>query len=166
AVPAAHALERLEPVLNPHGVAVRAVEPMGPGVPPPGDVPVELLASIPAALLDQVLGLHAELLDLRPEVLHCWLDEANIVGAIAGLLADVPCIRLSLPEAPQVRSARLAHSHVRVWYRLLVASRRISVACASPRAAERYATWLDLPQESFCLLFPEGRQGDPVSQGM
>lgn len=52
--------------------------------------------SLPADLRLMVLDLAGELLLHPVDVLHCWIDEANVVGWLAGRLAGVPAIVMTV----------------------------------------------------------------------
>ena len=102
-----------------------------------------LLKYVPKEIRPQVLALAAKLNGDPPDVLHCYLDEANIIGAFAGLIANVPLIRMS------ARSSNPSnYDWCKPWfkaaYTLLLKNKRIVLESNSLFAAQDYQAWLGL----------------------
>ena len=51
----------------------------------------------------EVSALLGELVAAPPDVLCCWLDQPNIIGGVAGVLAGVPRVTLSVHNAAPSR---------------------------------------------------------------
>ncbi len=138
-------------LLEEHGLAVRTA---GKGL-PVVSVPAEedrLMAAVPLHLRPHVVALCAEIRTLRPDVLHCWLDEPNIIGAVAGLLAGVPRILLSMRNSNPTNFPRFYHPYMGEWYRLLAGSRRVHLLSNSRSGAASYAGWMGVAPERFHLV--------------
>src|SRR5206468_2226196 len=81
------------------------------------EYPWHLLRAVPVEIRQAAINLAADLAADPPDVLHCWLDAPNILGTIAGLLADVPLIVLSTRNANPSNFPRIHLSYLREWYR-------------------------------------------------
>ena len=104
-----------------------------------------LLLQTPETVQGLVAALCSELVQDRPDLLHCWMDHANIIGGLAGLLAGVPRILLSFRAANPTHFPRFHQPHMLPWYRLLLRSHRIDLLANSRPAAASYAAWLGWP---------------------
>lgn len=113
---------------------------------------LKVLERIPASLREPVADLFADLVLERPGCLHCWLDEPNIIGGIAGLLADVPGIVLSVRNVGPRHFPDLYQPWMDDWYRVLARSERIHFIANSQAGARDYARWLGLPEERFRVV--------------
>jgi glycosyltransferase involved in cell wall biosynthesis/SAM-dependent methyltransferase len=116
-------------------------------------VPWSFLRSVPASIQYSVVNLLYELLADRPDVLHCWLDQPNVAGAIAGLMAGVPHIILSTRNSNPTNFPRILEDYFQEWYQLAARSRRVHFIANSHSGAASYAEWLDLPVERFHVVF-------------
>ena len=106
------------------------------------------LAAHPAAplLAPLVAALRAD----RPEVLHCWLDQPNLVGALAGLLAGVPRVVISARNLSPRALPRLDEPWFQPSYRAL--SERVTCLANSRAGAEDYAAWSETPLERWEVI--------------
>lgn len=104
-----------------------------------------LLKFVPKEIRPRVLALAAELKVDPPDVLHCYLDEANIIGAFAGLIANVPLIRMSARSSNPTN-----YNWCKPWfkaaYTLLLKHKRITLEANSLFAAQDYQAWLELDE--------------------
>lgn len=110
----------------------------------------DLLCRLPSRLLAEVLDLYDEFCRRRPIAVHAWQDANAVPAAIAGLMAAVPVLILSLRNLnpthfdyhqPWMRSA----------YRGLATTRAIFVVNSEAGRAS-YAAWLDLDEARFGIL--------------
>jgi glycosyltransferase involved in cell wall biosynthesis len=115
-------------------------------------LPWHLLRWVPDALRDQIAALTAALADEPPDVLHCWLDQPNIVGAIAGLLASVPVIVLATRNGNPTNFPRLHFAYQHPWYRVAARSARVRFVANSRVGAQSYAEWLGMPTSRFDVI--------------
>jgi glycosyltransferase involved in cell wall biosynthesis len=94
----------------------------------------------------------------RPDVLHCWLNQANTTGALGGLVAGVPRILLSVRSVNPSHIPHLSRPWLRSAYRSLSRSPRVRFVANSQCAAESYATWAEIPLDRFTVI----RNGFPL----
>lgn len=104
------------------------------------------------AVAERILPLAARLREERPDVLHCWLDETNLQGALAGLLADVPRVLVSARNLSPARLPRLLRPWLRAAYRELARSPRVVCLANSSAGAADYAEWTGTPRERWRLV--------------
>jgi glycosyltransferase involved in cell wall biosynthesis len=117
------------------------------------ELPWHLLRATPPGLRYLVVSLAAELADDPPDVLHCWLDQPNVMGTIAGLLAGVPCIVASTRNSNPTNFPRLNLAYLLDWYRIAAQSRRVHFVANSHSGAASYAEWIGIPVERFHVVF-------------
>jgi glycosyltransferase involved in cell wall biosynthesis len=132
------------------GAAIRAFggRPLLLGRLPPGLLAAEAL---PASLVCDVVDLWRVFRDLRPAVVHAWLDWANIRAGIAAVLAGVPRILLSGRNV-NPSSFFFHEAAMRPVYRALLARPEVFFINNSLAGARDYAAWLDLPAERIGIL--------------
>lgn len=106
-----------------------------------------LLSLVPRDVRHHVESLAQHLLVHRPEVLHCWLDQCNVIGGAAGLLAKVPRILLSTRNSNPTNFPRLNVPYLQPWYKRLITSGRVGLLANSHSGAASYADWLGIPVE-------------------
>ncbi len=111
------------------------------------EVDTDLLLSTPADLRDAILRLTGVLERTRPDVLHAWLDQCNLIGGIAALLAGVPRILLSTRNSNPTNFPRLLAPYMEEWYRILARSHRVRFLANSRSGAQSYASWIGIPEE-------------------
>ncbi len=111
------------------------------------------LRSLPGDLLQDVVNLVAALRELRPAVLHCWLDHSNVRAGYAGLLAGVPRIIVSGRNVSPVHFSYIHEPFMRAVYRLLATRPEVLFVNNSRGGASDYATWLNLPLERFQVIY-------------
>ena len=116
------------------------------------EIPWHLLRAVPAELRQAAINLTADLAADPPDVLHCWLDRPNVLGTIAGLLADVPLIVLSTRNANPTNFPRIHSPYLREWYRTAALSDRVRLVANSHSGAASYAAWLGIPVERFRVV--------------
>jgi glycosyltransferase involved in cell wall biosynthesis len=106
----------------------------------------EVLAMLPRHARLDCMALCAWLALEPPDVLHCYLDNSNVIGAHAGLLTGVPAVRVS------ARSVNPEHypwceSWWRNGYVNILRYPQVALEANSRFAAGDYRNWLDLPAE-------------------
>ncbi len=107
---------------------------------------------MPRELRRAVVDLTAELAADPPDVLHAWLDLTNVIGAMAGLLVEVPCIILSMRNANPSNFPRFDRPYLRAWYRTMARSDRVHFIANSHSGAASYAEWIGMPVERFHVV--------------
>ena len=76
-----------------------------------------LFPMVPVEFRGEVSALLAELVAVPPDVLCCWLDQPNIIGGVAGVLAGVPRVTLSVHNAAPSRFPHFYQPWLKPWYR-------------------------------------------------
>ncbi len=112
----------------------------------------DLVGALPGNLRHPVLDLCGELLADPPHVLHCWLDQPNIIGAAAGALAGAPHVVLSTRNVNPTFFPAFYHPWMDGWYRFLAGLPQVHLLANSGPGADDYARWLGLPRERFHVI--------------
>jgi glycosyltransferase involved in cell wall biosynthesis len=79
---------------------------------------------------------------LRPDIVHSWLDYTNVLAGVAALLAGVPLVVLSTRSSNPTHFPAFHCEWFRPWYQLLAGSARIRFINNSCAGARDYASWL------------------------
>jgi glycosyltransferase involved in cell wall biosynthesis len=103
---------------------------------------------LPPELRDFVVDLVAELILDPVDVLHGYVDDCNIVGAIAGCLAGVPTIVLSFRNGNPSRFPGLYRPWMLPWYQAILGRPGIVFSSNSSMGARDYESWIGLPPGS------------------
>lgn len=103
-------------------------------------------------LASMTANLYWELKDLRPAVVHAWLDWTNVSAGIAAALAGVPRIILSGRNGAPHRFARYA-PFMDAAYRALSAAPGVSLINNSRAGADDYAAWLGLDPACIGVIY-------------
>lgn len=160
-VPVSEAPDHLHylPMLTSADVPVRFVSSPAPSfdlshllLTPSGRALLEACVKLPGYFNVDVWNLFTHLATLRPKVLHCWLDFPNLVGGVAGILADVPRIVLSTRNLNPTHFPYLFNPWLHPWYRTLSNSSRTRFIANSRAGALSYASWLGVPPERFVTI--------------
>jgi len=106
---------------------------------------------LPSGLVADVANLYWEFSEMRPEVVHAWLDWSNIRAGIAAALAGVPKIILS--------GRNLNPSHFDLYdlymepaYRVLASLPNVTLLNNSQAGADDYANWIGILPERIRVL--------------
>ena len=113
---------------------------------------IDALKSVPEYLKTYVYALVNELLSLKPDVLHCWLDYANIIGGLAGFISGVPRILLGGRNVNPTHFPVMNNPWFEDWYKVLIKSRRMVFLNNSKAGAVDYAQWLEVPPSRFHVI--------------
>ena len=108
---------------------------------------VARLASLPPVIRAHVAAMAGELLRLRPDCVHAWLDHQNIWSGVAALAVGVPHIVLSTRNVNPTHFPYMSQPWFHEWYRLLLRSPRVTMINNSHPGADDYAAWLGYPRE-------------------
>jgi glycosyltransferase involved in cell wall biosynthesis len=108
---------------------------------------LSMLCSLPSEFMTEVQALYVAFLRMRPQVIHCFLDSANIVGAVAGYLAGVPKIVLSARNVNPTHFEYLNHEWLLPWYRALVALPSVHLTANSFVGRDSYAEWIGISKD-------------------
>ena len=114
---------------------------------------------IPRRRRSAVARLVLRLLELRPEIVHCWQDETSVKAALAAVIAGTPRIVMRLgslrPGKLRERSERSRENlrPLREIYRALLTLPQVHMLNNSRAGADDYAEWLDVPAERIEVLY-------------
>jgi glycosyltransferase involved in cell wall biosynthesis len=146
------------PMLTEHGIEARFIgsrwdarflrawrETAGPRI-------VKALAALPPELAGMVLDLLGELLADPVDVLHCYVDDCNIVGAIAGCLAGTPAIILSFRNGNPTHFPGLLRPWMLSWYKAVLDRPGVKICANAEMGARDYEQWLGLTTGSIPII--------------
>jgi glycosyltransferase involved in cell wall biosynthesis len=111
-----------------------------------------LLASMPAYLGHDVWNLYTHLIELNPEVLHCWLDHPNIIGGIAGVLTRVTKVILSTRNYNPSHFPYLHNAWFHEWYQRLALCPQVRYIANSKAGAKSYADWMGTSESAINVV--------------
>ncbi len=113
------------------------------------------LAALSPVYRQQVTELTRDFVRLQPDVVHAWLDHANIWGGIAAFLAGVPSIVLSTRAMSPPNFPMLDALYFLPWYQRFAASSRVRLLANSRAGANDYAAWMGVDPGRFTVI-PNG----------
>ena len=113
---------------------------------------VARLAALPPVIRAHVAAMAGELLRLKPDCVHAWLDHQNIWSGVAALVIGVPHIVLSTRNVNPTHFPYLSQPWFEEWYRLLLRSPRVTMINNSRPGADDYAAWLGYPREEIRVV--------------
>lgn len=117
------------------------------------DISSEIVGALPEIIRDPVLDLAGELLAHKPDVLHCWLDYPNIIGAAAAALTGVEHAILSSRNLNPTWFPAFYQSWMDVWYERLVNLPQMHLLANSSQGADDYARWMGVPRDRFEVVY-------------
>jgi len=103
-------------------------------------------SAIPPGLLADIADLYWEFTEIRPEVVHAWLDWDNVRSGLAAALAGVPTIILSGRNLNPSHFA-LYQSYMDPAYRVLARRDNVTLVNNSRAGADDYADWIGIAHE-------------------
>ncbi|MEY3142986.1 MAG: hypothetical protein RLY21_1479 [Planctomycetota bacterium] len=110
------------------------------------------LTSLPPVIRAHVVAMAGELLRLKPDCVHAWLDHQNIWSGVAALVIGVPHIVLSTRNVNPTHFPYMSQPWFAEWYRLLLRSPRVTMINNSHPGADDYAAWLGYPREKIRVV--------------
>lgn len=113
---------------------------------------VARLASLPPVIRAHVAAMAGELLRLKPDCVHAWLDHQNIWSGVAALVIGVPHIVLSTRNVNPTHFPYMSQPWFAEWYRFLLRSPRVTMISNSRAGADDYAAWLGYPRENIRVV--------------
>ena len=141
------------PAVTAAGIPVRTIR-RRVGNNEPGSMPPsvrEVWHALPEGLAPDISDLFWEFLNLRPEIVHTWLDGNNIRAGLAAALAGVPRIVLS------GRNVNPSHFQLyRHWmdpaYKALLKLPYVTMVNNSYVGRDDYARWLEIGPERIIVI--------------
>jgi glycosyltransferase involved in cell wall biosynthesis len=115
-------------------------------------LPPDLLDQLPPDLAAVVADLLGELITDPVDVLHCYVDDCNVVGVLAGTLAGTPAIVLSFRNGNPTHFPGLLRPWMLPGYRATVGRPGVRLSSNSETGARDYERWLGLPEGSVPVL--------------
>ncbi len=112
-----------------------------------------LLDGLPQSMLQDVVNCYVAIRELRPSVVHCWLDYTNVRAGLAALLAGVPCVVLSGRNVCPVHFPYILEPYMRAAYQAMAARPEVIFVNNSRAGADDYAAWLRLPRSRFHVVY-------------
>src|SRR5262249_16455424 len=110
------------------------------------------LATFPPQLAGMGIDLLGELLGHPGDVLHCFVDDFNIVGPIAGCLPGTPAIVLSFRNGNPTHFPGLFRPWMLPWYRTVMNRPGVKLCANAEMGARDYESWLGLPARSIPIV--------------
>jgi len=143
-------------LLEPHGIAAGRIgarwDETFPDAWRRGGLLPELFRHFPRELREMVADLLGELLTRPADVLHCYVDDCNSVGAIAACLAGVPAVVLSFRNGNPTNFPGLLRPWMYPWYRATRGRPGIRLSSNSVLGARGYERWLGLAPDSTPII--------------
>jgi len=109
------------------------------------------LSRLPGWLAEAAAPYALEFLARRPEVVHAWQDQTNLLAGMAAVITGVPRIILAGRNLAPFRFAYF-QPHMRSGYRALLECPGVTLLNNSQAGVEDYAAWLMIPPERIALL--------------
>ena len=110
------------------------------------------LCAIPVSLRPYTTDLAGEFLQLRPDVVHAWLDYANVCAAIAALAVGVPRVVLTFRSLNPTHFPGLCRPWMLPWYRIFAQDARVSFLANSTVGADDYAAWIGMDRARITVV--------------
>jgi glycosyltransferase involved in cell wall biosynthesis len=111
-----------------------------------------LRRALPRGLLVDIANLTLQLEQMRPDVIHAWLDWDNVRAGIAGVLAGVPKIILSGRNLAPYHF-ELHQSYMLPAYRALVKHPCVQLSNNSRAGADSYADWIRISHSDVSVIY-------------
>jgi glycosyltransferase involved in cell wall biosynthesis len=106
----------------------------------------EVAPRLPPALTVDIANLYWELAEMRPQVVHAWLDWDNVRAGFAAVLAGVPRVVISGRNLNPSHFA-LYQSYMDPAYRVLAQRPNVGVINNSRAGADDYADWIGIARD-------------------
>jgi glycosyltransferase involved in cell wall biosynthesis len=106
----------------------------------------EIARLLPGGLAVDIADLYWEFSELRPQLVHTWLDWDNVRGGLAAALAGVPRVVISGRNINPSHFA-LYQSYMDPAYRALAQLPNITIINNSRAGAHDYADWIGIPRD-------------------
>jgi len=105
------------------------------------------------SITDLGAALHQTMDDVRPEIVHCWSDVANVVGGRVALTRGVPRIVLALRSVTARERNLPAAELYRDAHRQMLGGRNVTVIANSAANRDEHEDWLGVPSGTIKLLY-------------
>lgn len=112
-----------------------------------------LLQKVPPEVGQEIANLYVALNDLRPSVVHAWLDHSCVCAGVAALMAGVPRVVLSGRNVSPIHFPYILQPLMRPAYRAMATRAETVYINNSLGGAADYAEWLGLKGPRFKVLY-------------
>ncbi|MDH5545513.1 MAG: asparagine synthase (glutamine-hydrolyzing) [Gammaproteobacteria bacterium] len=114
-------------------------------------LPIELIGELPAFMRKYVWHAFSHLVSWKADTLICYLDQPNLMGGLAGLLARIPKIYISFRNHhPQ--NFEFYHRWYKPYYRALASSGAVQMTGNSQSGNNSYADWIGVERHRVELV--------------
>ncbi|WP_336080162.1 glycosyltransferase [Thalassospira sp. CH_XMU1448-2] len=113
---------------------------------------MRLRRALPRSLLVDIANLTLQFEQMRPDVVHAWLDWDNVRAGIAAVLAGVPKIILSGRNLAPYHF-ELHQSYMLPAYRALVKHPSVQLSNNSRAGANSYADWIRVKRSDVGVIY-------------
>ncbi|MFN8390792.1 MAG: glycosyltransferase [Bdellovibrionota bacterium] len=111
-----------------------------------------ILSALPPSIARPAQILFSRLVLDRPTCISACGDRANLVSAVAGILAGVPLIRLTVSGLNPSYTDETHQELLKRWLQVAASASNVEWISDSESAAESYARWLEIPADGFRVL--------------
>lgn len=111
----------------------------------------EALSKVPTSLAADILNAYFELIDIRPAIVHAWLDWCNVRIGIAAILAGVPRVVLS-GRSLSPANFSLYQDYMDPAYKAMTQFPSVQLLNNSQAGANDYARWLDIEPDQIRVI--------------
>jgi glycosyltransferase involved in cell wall biosynthesis len=142
------------PAFTAAGIPVRTVRRQV-GDDDPGSLPSsvqEVWRALPQGLAPDIADLFWEFINLRPEIVHAWLDGANYRAGLAAALAGVPRIIVSGRNVNPSHFDYLYEPSMHPAYKTLLELPQVTMVNNSYAGRNDYARWLGIKEDRIGVI--------------
>jgi len=111
-----------------------------------------IIRALPPGLAADIYNLYLEFIELRPEIVHAWLDWDNVRAGLAAVLAGVPKVILSGRNLSP-KHFELYQPYMDPAYRALAKVSNITLINNSRAGADDYADWIGVPRDMIGVVY-------------
>ena len=105
------------------------------------------------SITDLGAALHQAMDEVKPEIVHCWSDVANVVGGLVALTRGVPRIVLALRTVTAQRRNAPEADLYREAHRQMLGARNVTVIANTAVNRDEHEHWLGVPSGTIKLLY-------------
>ncbi|WP_295458343.1 glycosyltransferase [uncultured Thiodictyon sp.] len=112
-----------------------------------------LFQRLPPEIGQEVANLYIAFRELRPAVVHAWLDHSCVCAGLAALMAGVPRVLLSGRNVSPIHFPYIMQPYMRPAYRAMATRAEAVYLNNSHGGAADYAAWLGLDATRFTVIY-------------
>ena len=113
----------------------------------------KLLTRLPPELTQELAETYLMLRELRPAVLHAWLDHSSVCAGLAALMAGVPRVILSGRNVSPLHFSYILQPYMHPAYRAMDKRPETVFVNNSRGGADDYADWLGIDPDRFQVIY-------------